>query len=293
MTTQASKFCPNCGAQLNPNAKFCPKCGFAIAAITAQPASAADSTNVTNQSTSTDQPTPAQPTPSRESLASVKEFSGNYFQWWLETIRHPATPLPSAGRRFGALTLAIEALLTTLSLTLLANKGLALARTTYTYLNFNGIIAKIVFVSFLLLLLVWLIYVSIGYGFRRLIDPGTPLGFLDYINQFASLTNLILAFNLIVFLVCLITGKGNPAGLEMLVGVLVPSNVLMTLGFLFSIVSDVPAPRMDRFYTMILALISLTIVLLIFGLLAASLIGNSLLGSVTALLDAGLSFYPA
>lgn len=283
MTDQTPKFCPHCGTPLTTTAKFCPKCGYAVGTatppVTPTPAAAQPTPPATPQpsESATGQYAPL----SRESLASVRAFSGNYFQWWLATIRHPATPVANASQWFGALTLALESLLMTLTLTTLVNKGISLIQNySHTDMGLGGTVSKFGFICFILLILGYLIYVSIGYGFHRLIDTEATISFLEYTNQFAGVTNLILAFNLITFLISLLTGNANPASLELLIFFLTPAGAILNLGYLFSIVNGVKKPRLDKFYTILLAEVAISIALLVFAMIAGGLIGSTMIDSL-------------
>jgi len=280
--TNQPRFCPHCGNELKADAKFCPKCGYALGPV------AADS-----EPTAAPQPEPTQSTPVTEptTVANAQAFSGNYFNWYLDTLKHPSQPRVEANRFFGIISMVIEALLLALTLTLLGQKIVNIVTKmldTYEeaqlakYLNLNGLVFKSGLIIFFLVIISYAIYVSIAYAFRRLITE-EYVNFWDFVNQFAGVTNLILIFNLITFLLGLITGAANFSSLSILLVFMVPASLLISAAFIFIIVDGVDQSRMDKFYTVFLAEISLTVAFFIFGFIATNIVGGSIVSYVQSL----------
>lgn len=63
-----AKFCPKCGTELKEGAKFCPKCGFDVNSSSSD-AKTSDKTN--------------------ESIEQAKQYSSNYINWLVNTIKNP------------------------------------------------------------------------------------------------------------------------------------------------------------------------------------------------------------
>lgn len=281
----SKKFCPHCGTEIKNDAKFCPKCGYALS-------QALDN----DQPTSPTQPeSQAQPQPAAaqsdasstatDSFSDVKRFSGNFFSWWLATIRHPSQVVPNANRSFGVIALALEDLLTVLMLVSLGKRLIALyssdvSQAVASMINVNGILFKAGMIFFFLILLGVAVYVSLSYGFRRLIDDQAPLNFWEFTNQFAGITNLILVFNLVTFLLSLITTGANFSSYSLMILFMIPTSVILNLGYVFIIIKDVEHPRLDKFYTLLLAVAALSIAFLIFTYIAGSIVGGSVVNFI-------------
>jgi len=277
------KFCPHCGTEIKNDAKFCPKCGYALASATTpndqpreQPQPQAQP-----QATQTTAGTNANANAS-DSFADVKRFSGNFFSWWLATIRHPSQVIPNVNRSFGAIAIALEALLTVLTLVSLGKRIVALysrdvSQAVASMINVNGLLFKAGLIFFFLILLGAAIYVSLSYGFRRLIDDNAPLNFWEFTNQFAGITNLILIFNLITFLLSLITTGANFSSYSLMILFMIPTSVILSVGYIFIIIKDVDNPRIDKFYTLLLAEAALTVAFLIFIYIAGNIVGGSVM----------------
>lgn len=284
--TNQSKFCPHCGNELKPDAKFCPKCGYAVSAATADPVQP--------------EPTPAaQPQPAPQATTPTGKqtgATGNYFNWYFATLRHPSQALPGTNRFFGLISLVVEALLLSLTLVILSQKLTTLAiRSMDQYaaaelsrvLNVNGLIFKTGLTLFFLIIIGYAIYVGISYAFRRIIT-GETQNFWEFLNHFAGVTNLLLIFNLITFLLGMITGAGNFSSLSIFLLFLVPANILLSAAFIFIIIDDVAAPRMDKFYTVLLAELALVVAFFIFGFIATNLVGGSIASYVESLYNSAL-----
>ncbi|MFD1454163.1 DUF6574 domain-containing protein [Levilactobacillus lanxiensis] len=280
--TNQPRFCPHCGNELKADAKFCPKCGYALSPVAtdSEPAAAPQP-----------EPTQAAPVAEPTTTENTQAFSGNYFNWYLDTLKHPSQPRVEANRFFGIISMVVEALLLALTLTLLGQKIVNMVTkmlNTYEeaqlakYLNLNGLVFKSGLIIFFLVIIGYAIYVSIGYAFRRLITE-EYVNFWDFVNQFAGVTNLILIFNLITFLLGLITGSANFSSLSILLVFMVPANLLINAAFVFIIIDGVDQSRMDKFYTVFLAEISLTVAFFIFGFIATNIVGGSIVSYVQSL----------
>ncbi|WP_204120477.1 zinc ribbon domain-containing protein [Levilactobacillus sp. 244-2] len=280
--TNQPRFCPHCGNELKADAKFCPKCGYALSPVAtgSEPAAAPQP-----------EPTQAAPVAEPTTTENAQSFSGNYFNWYLDTLKHPSQPRVEANRFFGIISMVVEALLLALTLTLLGQKIVNMVTkmlNTYEeaqlakYLNLNGLVFKSGLIIFFLVIIGYAIYVSIGYAFRRLITE-EYVNFWDFVNQFAGVTNLILIFNLITFLLGLITGSANFSSLSILLVFMVPANLLINAAFVFIIIDGVDQSRMDKFYTVFLAEISLTVAFFIFGFIATNIVGGSIVSYVQSL----------
>ncbi|WP_395390540.1 MULTISPECIES: DUF6574 domain-containing protein [Levilactobacillus] len=280
--TNQPRFCPHCGNELKADAKFCPKCGYALSPVAtgSEPAAAPQP-----------EPTQAAPVAEPTTTENAQAFSGNYFNWYLDTLKHPSQPRVEANRFFGIISMVVEALLLALTLTLLGQKIVNMVTkmlNTYEeaqlakYLNLNGLVFKSGLIIFFLVIIGYAIYVSIGYAFRRLITE-EYVNFWDFVNQFAGVTNLILIFNLITFLLGLITGSANFSSLSILLVFMVPANLLINAAFVFIIIDGVDQSRMDKFYTVFLAEISLTVAFFIFGFIATNIVGGSIVSYVQSL----------
>lgn len=286
--TNQTKFCPHCGNELKADAKFCPQCGYAVSAATEAPAQP--------EPAPADQSQPAQratpPTGSRAGTTGT----GNYFNWYFATLRHPSQALPGTNRFFGLISLVVEALLLSLTLVILSQKLTTLAiRSMDQYaaaelsrvLNVNGLIFKTGLTLFFLIIIGYAIYIGISYAFRRIIT-GETQNFWEFLNHFAGVTNLLLIFNLITFLLGMITGVGNFSSLSIFLLFLVPANILLSAAFIFIIIDDVSVPRMDKFYTVLLAELALVVAFFIFGFIAANLVGGSITSYVESLYNSAL-----
>jgi len=277
----SKKFCPHCGNEIKANAKFCPKCGYALG------------DTLTKDQPDDPQPTAPQGAPTSrdagaaatDSFADVKRFSGNFFSWWLATIRHPSQVIPNANRSFGIIAIALEDLLTGLMLVSLGKRLIGLyssdvSQAVANMINVNGILFKFGLIIFFLILLGAAVYVSLSYAFRRLIDSNAPLNFWEFTNQIAGVTNLILVFNLITFLLSLVTTGANFASYSVMILFMIPTSVILNLGYIFIIMNDVENPRLDKFYTILLAEAALAIAFLIFSYIAGSIVGGSIVNFI-------------
>jgi len=291
--TNQTRFCPHCGNELKPDAKFCPKCGYALGATT-EPTTPTDPERPAAQAAASQPQPQAQPEPTAAPSGPNKfqKFSGNYFSWYLETLRHPSQPRVDAHRFFGLISLLVEALLLVLTFMLLGQKAINLANRMMSsfddstqfasYLNLNGVLFKTGLILFLIIVFILAIYVGIAYAFRRVMT-NLPLNFWDFTNQFAGTTNLLMIFNLITFLLGLITGSGNFSSLTILMIFMIPANLILNAAFIFIIVDDVDHSRMDKFYTVLLAELSLVVALFIFSLIIGSVVGGSIMNDIQSL----------
>ncbi|MEJ6399938.1 DUF6574 domain-containing protein [Nicoliella lavandulae] len=105
------KQCPNCGKEVPSNSKFCTYCGFKF---DEQPAGA----NVNQSNDNQKQPgnsNPGQPTQRQEAFnektAEAKQFSSNYFQWFMDTLKHPTRFNRNTNQYFGLTSLIISVVL--------------------------------------------------------------------------------------------------------------------------------------------------------------------------------------
>lgn len=274
-----TKFCPHCGTAIKNDAKFCPKCGYALEQATIPDEQPQPTREQTDQSAANES------APSDHSFAEVKRFSGNFFSWWLTTIRHPSQVVPNANRAFGVAALALEDLLTVLMLVSLGKRLMSLyssdvSQAVANMININGVLFKAGLILFFLILLGAAIYVSLSYGFRRLIDDQAPLNFWEFTNRFAGITNLVLVFTLITFLLSLITTGANFSSYSLMILFMIPTSVILNLGYIFVIINDVDHPRLDKFYTLLLAEAALAIAFLIFTYIAGSIVGGSVMNFI-------------
>ena len=274
--TNTTKFCPHCGNEVQANAKFCPKCGQPLTANSQNTSDKQPTANPTDQTTSS--ATSTQPNPS---LERAKRFSGNFFSWWLATIRQPATLQANTHRYFGITAFLLEILVAVLTVATLAHRLAYAANSTLGSLtdqqvNFGGTIFKASFFLFIFLVLGCAIYVSLAYGFRKLLDINHTETYWDFTNRFASLTNLILIFNLIVFVLCLLTSSGNFGSFNVMLLFFSPVLLILNLGYIYSIIADVTTTRLDKFYTILLAEVALSLALFILFVIDGSLLGGSI-----------------
>lgn len=275
------KFCPHCGTEIKPEARFCPKCGYALDATPTPDEQPADQPQTREQAAASE----GADTATNHSFDDVKRFSGNFFSWWVATIRHPSQVIPNANRSFGVIALALEDLLTVLMLVSLGKRLMGLyssdvSQAVANMINVNGILFKFGLIVFCLILLGAAVYVSLSYGFRRLIDDQAPVNFWEFTNQFAGITNLILIFNLITFLLSLITSGANFSSYSLMILFMIPTSVILNVGYIFIIIHDVHHPRLDKFYTLLLAEAALAIAFLIFTYIAGSIVGGSIVNFI-------------
>ncbi|UIF28915.1 zinc-ribbon domain-containing protein [Levilactobacillus brevis] len=280
-----TKFCPHCGTAIKNDAKFCPKCGYALESTVTPDAQPAEPTQPQMTREQATQDRPNDTATSSDSFADVKRFSGNFFSWWLTTIRHPSQVVPNANRSFGVIALALEDLLTVLMLVSLGKRVMALyssdvSQAVANMINVNGILFKAGLIFFFLILLGAAVYVSLSYGFRRLIDDQAPLNFWEFTNRFAGTTNLILIFNLITFLLSLITTGANFSSYSLMILFMIPTSIILNLGYIFVIINGVDHPRLDKFYTLLLAEAALIIAFIIFSYIAGSIVGGSVMNFI-------------
>ncbi|NLR09698.1 MULTISPECIES: zinc ribbon domain-containing protein [Lactobacillaceae] len=275
-----TKFCPHCGTPIKNDAKFCPKCGYALEQAPTPDEQPQPTREQADQSQANEKGAP-----SDHSFAEVKRFSGNFFSWWLATIRHPSQVIPDANHAFGVAALALEDLLTVLMLVSLGKRLMSLyssdvSQAVANMININGVLFKAGLILFFLILLGAAIYVSLSYGFRRLIDDQAPLNFWEFTNRFAGITNLVLVFTLITFLLSLITTGANFSSYSLMILFMIPTSVILNLGYIFVIINDVDHPRLDKFYTLLLAEAALAIAFLIFTYIAGSIVGGSVMNFI-------------
>lgn len=282
-----TKFCPKCGNELKADAKFCPKCGFALADVTATTSQVpVEPTAAVNEP----QPEMASDAASTATMIdNAKVFTGNYFKWYWETLKHPGQPLVEVNRSFGVVSFALEALLIALAALTLLKKvqsiityaGGQTAEKALSIANVNGVIFKVCLTTFIVIMLSYGIYTGVSYAFRRM-AAAEPVNFWDFVNRFAALTNLIMIFNFLILIICLVPStlslmSGPTTGILIVTLALAaaPANLIITVAYIFVIVTDIDQKRMDKFYVVLLAEIALTIVFAIFVLIVSTTIGAS------------------
>ncbi|WP_024747310.1 zinc ribbon domain-containing protein [Levilactobacillus namurensis] len=294
MEKTTSKFCPQCGQPLAAGAKFCTHCGYHLKTPTATAApdqttnTASDQRQATthSQAANADQAAPNQ---RRDDVQRVKRFSGNYFAWWLATVKHPTQAVEQTPALFGGVTYLLAALFPTLGLMLLGFRAASAAnQATNLELNLTGIIWRVCVAVLIVLLLTLAIYAGVGYGFRRLNDTTGQLTFKAYATSFAGLLNLGLAIEALGVIVSLFTPVDSATGLVswgflfLLIGA---AMLILNMAFVYSVVSDTPQPRWDTFYLLVVAIIALSLALGIFSGLVGGVIGSSLENTFSQIFD--------
>ncbi|MCT4486413.1 zinc ribbon domain-containing protein [Levilactobacillus parabrevis] len=267
----ATKFCPNCGNEVKADAKFCPKCGHNLTATTS-------ATGATQQSTTTQESRSAKTT---ESVQRAKRFSGNFFSWWLKTVRHPATMVPDTHKYFGVTAFLLNIVVIVLAFVVLANRVAsaatkALNNMTDEPVHFGGVIFKLSLFLLVFLAVGAIIYIAVGFGFRKIADIEGRFSIWDYTNRLASLTNLILVFCVIIFVFTLFMSPDSLESYGRMLGLFSPIFLILNVGYLFSTVDGVDHPRWDKFYTVLLALIAISIALSIYLLIVRNFVGGSI-----------------
>jgi len=270
--TNATKFCPNCGNEVKADAKFCPKCGQNLTAATS-------ATDTPKQDTTATQESRSEKT--TESVQRAKRFSGNFFSWWLKTIRHPATMVPDTHKYFGVTAFLLNIVVIVLAFAVLANRVAsaathALNNVTDHPVHFGGVIFKLSLFLLLFLVVGAIIYIAVGFGFRKIADVEDHFSIWDYTNRLASLTNLILVFCLIIFIFTLFMSPDSLESYGRMLGLFSPIFLILNVGYLFSTVDGVEHPRWDKFYTILLALIAISIALSIYLLIVRNFVGGSI-----------------
>lgn len=287
------KFCPKCGNQLNADAKFCPKCGFAISELQATSSTAtADSATTAQPETATSQAAPASAAPN-ETLERAHNFTSNYFKWLWETLRHPGAPLTGVNRSFGATSFILESLLVALSLftimkkieTAIRYRGGVDAEKLLSVLQADGLIFKLLIEVFVVVLIIFAMYTGVAYLFRRMVTSESP-NYWNFVNRFASVTNLIVVLDAIVFLWCLIPSGSSMSGFgdmsssfNSFFTPFIPMalvNLIITIAYIYVIVADVEKPRFNKFYAVLLAEIALVIVAVVLTVILMFTIGLSM-----------------
>ncbi|MHA8110432.1 DUF6574 domain-containing protein [Lactobacillaceae bacterium Melli_B4] len=214
------KKCPNCGKEVDANAKFCTYCGYQFAD---QQSSSQVGGSGEQHSATPHQETPTnnngQQEPSKfqqdfqERSKEAKQFSNNYFQWLLNTLKHPTRVPNDSHKYFGITSFIISFVLigvfiklalknvTELIFRLMGSfSGVSGDASSFSqitnsdqYTSFMNTVFNHLFIFFLIeLVLVTLIAFIIRKGIYH--DRSSFLGFL---NEFASYTNYALVMELV------------------------------------------------------------------------------------------------
>ncbi|MCY9806166.1 zinc-ribbon domain-containing protein [Lentilactobacillus senioris] len=285
------KFCPKCGNQIEGEVKFCPKCGYSLMAEgDNEPDNISTTTQV--QETPTE---PVQATNDSENsvLTNAKDFTGNYFSWFWETIKHPSRQLTEVNRWFGVLSFVLEAFLIALVGLTIMNKlkkaviynGGPTAERALDYSNANGKIFEIFLLVFIAMILGYLVYISISYGFHRIISTAYT-NFWDFVNRFAELTNLTLIFNFVLLVLFMLVNIKDVSflGIDSIASILIMTvlsvaSLVWTVAYILVLVADYDGKNgADKFYICLLAELALVVGIGVFSSLVFTTIGNSIIG---------------
>ncbi|UQS87269.1 zinc ribbon domain-containing protein [Nicoliella spurrieriana] len=276
------KKCPNCGKEVDRNSKFCTYCGYNF--TNQSSASVKNNGGDANQTTDSSQPKAsahqqvdahsANPQPNVRN-SQVKKFSKNYFQWLLDTLKHPTKRNTNTHRYFGLTSFMISTLL--IILDIVQGIKLAVNATTSSISGLLGIgnsssigssitssseYGSIMFHTsiylYICVLLMLLITILVPFVIRKVAyNDATSLG--EFMNQFAAYSNYGLLIELVVLLL-------------LSLGILIiPAFVLMLfvylgylIAFVYSILSVDDHGRLDKIYAMLIAFVIEFIIITIF-----------------------------
>ena len=252
----SQKFCSHCGQKIQGNEKFCTNCG---AALTSE---ANTNTNDSNVDVN-------------ETVNKAKNFSSNYFAWFLKTLKQPSEVVSDTHKYFGMVSFIIEGIITAWIMNIFAsplvdgiNNALGeadnvaawsgFARTDYLNLSF------IVLLIFVLALTA--IRVTAGFLSRRI--EGSKISYLDYANDLAGITNITLVIELIILLFAIISSYPN-AIIMMLVSI---NFLFANVGYVFSLIRENSHLKCNRVYTVALSFVGLSVVSFIFSMLFMTIV---------------------
>ncbi|WP_461213261.1 zinc ribbon domain-containing protein [Lacticaseibacillus sp. GG6-2] len=259
------KKCPQCGAMVAADAKFCTSCGYAFPAVEAQPEPAAAQPQ---------QPTPQpQPNSSQQAgginvppmpnlnAAQAKAAGRNYWQYFVDSLIHPLRFDKTNNPYFGLVSLAILAVISTISMwRTLATFGSSMVRLVVSLsdtmsggsagsasniaadvaeglaeketVRFNAAMGQIsggtCLKFFFAFVVVVMLYVALAFAIRRFISHDTQ-GFLNMTTDFGRFFSPMI----VVALVILVLGfNGFASTMKVLIVLLILNSLIFNVGFI-------------------------------------------------------------
>ncbi|MCL0312443.1 zinc ribbon domain-containing protein [Apilactobacillus sp. TMW 2.2459] len=252
----SQQFCSHCGQKIQGTEKFCTNCG---AALKPEATDNASNGNVDVN----------------ETVNKAKNFSSNYFAWFIKTLKQPSELVSNTHKYFGMVSFAIEGIITAWIMSIFSaplvdavNNGLSeydsfaamggMGRNDYLNLSF---ITLLIFSLALTAL-----RVTAGFLSRRI--EGSKVSYLDYANDLAGITNITLVIELVILLFSLISSYPNA-----IIMILVSVNFLFAnVGYVFSLIRDNSHLKFNRVYTVTLSFVCLSIVTFIFSMLFMTIV---------------------
>lgn len=262
------KFCPNCGEQVDGDTRFCTHCGYDLS----QAAETENGQPATSQAP-IEQPAgqPDNQAASTDRVAQLQSLSKNYFKWLVDSIKRPNEEV-EAQKYFGLVSMLISALLLTFAIVAAINRFIKQAsEATNNTVTMKSLSFGLDFKLFILVVIGILFYVIIGFGASALGNKDGGVNFFDYVNRFGHLTNVAMILNVILILsVYTITFTSGTSltfikQLGFTLMVLIAISLIWQVGYILSINQSLHAPRFDKFYVIVLALIVLALAFYIFG----------------------------
>lgn len=279
------KHCPNCNAEVDADAKFCTSCGTRLtpnptAAIN-QPATAAKSANNSNTSQQNVKSNPAQPqqaTQNRINSQAWQDSLKNYWHWLVAAWKKPFANQVT-NQYFGIISLFLEALLFSLGLEHLAQKGTSTATDTANSLasvfsdsSYHAAYSLGFGFYFSIILIIFIAALAmIGVSFLMFHAVGgnqSQETFLNYTNRIVHYSSSILVLDLIFCLIVFLSSVGFST---ILFSVLLLSlvSLIWTIALICGVVTFKNGGQFDRIYgaavaTLICSLIeSITVYLIV------------------------------
>lgn len=291
------KTCPNCGSQQPENVKFCTNCGFAFPTETDQ-----TSVQESAQKQSKTEPEPtkfqqqyAQPQETKnENVEQAKSFAKNYWTYFLNAIKHP-TLLEKGHKYFGFTTIILFGLFNALFVKLLMNNVASSVTSVVDRANSltgalsestssrdavragqssleSGLYVKLFFLT----LLVFAIYVLIGFFVRNVVLGDKTDTLMTFTNRFTHYLMVNLALSVISMILMLVGMKGAAVFTYLLMA------IVMSVAFILSMIVDTNPIKIDRLYGVVIGQLLLALVIfIIMTVFAVSLASN-----LTSIMDA-------
>lgn len=286
------KTCPNCGSQQPENVKFCTNCGFAFPA---EPGKAPVQETIKTQPQNEQEPTKfqqqyAKPQETKnENVEQAKSFAKDYWFYFLNAVKHP-TLLENGHKYFDFTTIILFALFNDLFVKLLMNSVArsvtsAVDSTKSLFSAFSesattssrdavsagqatlesGLYAKLFFLT----LIVFAIYVLIGFFVRNVVLGDKTDTLMSFTNRFTHYLMVNLGLSVISMVLMLSGMKGAAVFIYFLMA------LIMSVAFILAIVIDTNPVKIDRLYGVVIGQLLLAfVVFIIMTVFAVSLASN-------------------
>ncbi|CAM2845156.1 zinc ribbon domain-containing protein [Dellaglioa algida] len=287
------KTCPNCGSQQPENVKFCTNCGFAFPAEPGKTPVQEPTKAQSEQEPTKFQQQYAQPQETKnpnENVEQAKSFAKDYWFYFLNAVKHP-TILENGHKYFGFATIILFALFNDLFVKLLMN---SVARSvtsavdsTKSFLSAfgestttgsssdavsagqatleSGLYAKLFFLT----LIVFAIYVLIGFFVRNVVLGDKTDTLMSFTNRFTHYLMVNLGLSVVSMVLMLSGMKGAAVFIYFLMA------LIMSVAFILAIVIDTNPVKIDRLYGVVIGQLLLAfVVFIIMTVFAVSLASN-------------------